>query len=189
MSNLECCMNLIELRTFMAIIDAGSLVKASERLHVTQSTVTARLKTLEAELGQTLVNRQKSGATPTPAGLRLQRYAEAISQLWRQAQQETALPDAMSSVCNIGCHPDLWAGFSEIMLDYIRSELPQVATSVWQGSQSDLANWLRDGLIDLAIGYSANSSQKQEVISAIEDQLILVSTSPDSPMKFDPIPT
>ena len=66
-------MNLTELRTFMAIHDTGSLVRASHRLHVTQSTVTARLKSLEDELGQQLINRQKSGATLTAAGVRLLR--------------------------------------------------------------------------------------------------------------------
>ena len=80
-------MNLQEIRTFLAIVECGSLVKASERLNVTQSTITARLKGLEEEIGQTLIVRQKSGAIPTAAGQRLQRYAQTISELWRQAQQ------------------------------------------------------------------------------------------------------
>ena len=48
-------MTLSELRTFLAIVETGSLVRASRVLNVTQSTVTARLKSLEAELGQTLI--------------------------------------------------------------------------------------------------------------------------------------
>ncbi len=170
----------------MAIVETGSLVRASETLNVTQSTVTARLKSLETRLGQTLITRQKSGATPTPAGHRLSRYAQTISQLWKQAQVEIALPDAMSSVCNIGCDPDLWDGFTERMLDYIRRELPHVAISVWQGSQRDLNTWLRDDLIDIAIGYAPTSTQKEELIPSIVDQLILVSTDASSPIKFDP---
>ena len=55
-------MNDAALCTFIAIADTGSLVRASERLNVTQSTVTARLKTLEEELGQTLFTRGKAGA-------------------------------------------------------------------------------------------------------------------------------
>ena len=53
-------MNITSLKTFLAIVETGSLVRASEKLHVTQSTVTARLKTLEDELGQILLTRQKS---------------------------------------------------------------------------------------------------------------------------------
>ena len=55
-------MSFDEIRTFLAIIETGSLVAASRRLHVTQSTVTARMNALEAELGQKLLHRVKSGA-------------------------------------------------------------------------------------------------------------------------------
>ena len=75
-------MNITALQTFLAIVDTGSLVRASQVLHVTQSTVTARLKTLEDELGQQLLNRQKSGTTLTPAGTRLLRYARIMTGLW-----------------------------------------------------------------------------------------------------------
>ena len=179
-------MQLTELRTFLSIIETGSLVRAAERLNVTQSTVTSRLKSLEAELGQTLINRQKSGATLTAAGVRLQRYASTIADLWRQAQQETALPDALSSVCNMGVDPDLWDGLGEAMFEYLRVQVPQVALSVWQGNQTELGGWLNDGLIDISLSYWPNASQHQDIIPIHEDQLILVSTRPDSPIRFDP---
>ena len=179
-------MNLTELRTFLTIIETGSLVRASEQLNVTQSTVTARLKSLEDELGQTLINRQKSGASLTGAGVRLQRHASTISNLWRQARQEAALPSALSSVCNIASHPDLWFDLGSRMFDYIRTQHPQVGLSVWHGSQSDLQSWLDSGLTDVSLTYWPNSNQKQTAFQVATDQLVLVSTRPDSPIKFDP---
>ena len=179
-------MNLVELRTFLTIIETGNLVRASEQLHVTQSTITARLKSLEDELGQVLINRQKSGASLTAAGVRLQRYANTISDLWVQARQETALPDAMNAVCNIACHPDLWPDMGSRMFDYIRAKHPSVALSVWHGNQADLTNWLNAGLTDISLTYWSNASQKQRVSHLITDELVLVSTLKNSPMKFDP---
>ena len=96
-------MNLSELRTFLTIVETGSLIRASERLNVTQSTVTARLKSLEEEVGQSLITRNKSGAVMTAAGVRLHRYADTIANLWQQARQETALPDGMAGTCNLAC--------------------------------------------------------------------------------------
>ena len=61
-------MNLVALQTFLAIVRTGSLVRASAAMNVTQSTVTSRLQTLEAELGQTLVLRQKMGRPSPPPG-------------------------------------------------------------------------------------------------------------------------
>ena len=179
-------MNLIELRTFLTIIETGNLVRASEQLNVTQSTVTARLKSLEDELGQILINRQKSGASLTAAGVRLQRYANTISDLWRQARQETALPDALNAVCNIACHPDLWPQMGSMMFDYIRTNHPSVALSIWHGNQNDLTNWLNAGLTDISLSYWPNANQKQNVFPLTTDQLLLVSTRKNSPIKFDP---
>jgi len=179
-------MQLTELKTFLAIIDSGSLVRASEKLSVTQSTVTSRLKSLESELGQSLINRQKSGASLTAAGVRLQRYASTIVELWNQARQETALPHGYSSMTNLGCHANLWAGTGESMFDYLQTTIPGAAINVTTGAGKNLQEWLNDGLIDLALAYSAHTSQAQGSVELLEERLTLVSTRKDSPIKFDP---
>lgn len=179
-------MQLSELKTFLAIIETGSLVRASEKLSVTQSTVTARLKSLETELGQSLINRQKSGASLTAAGVRLQRYASTIAELWNQARQETALPHGYSSMTNFGCHANQWAGVGESLFDYLQTAIPGAAINVATGTGKNLQAWLNDGLIDLALAYSAHTGQAQGSIELAEEKLILVSTREDSPIKFDP---
>ena len=77
------------LRTFVEVVDCGSLIAAARRLNVTQSTVTARINSLEREIGQKLIHRNKSGTELTSAGFKFQRYAEVMLQLWRQARFET----------------------------------------------------------------------------------------------------
>jgi len=165
-------MNHAELSTFLAIIESGSLVRASSALNVTQSTVTARLKALEDELGQTLIMRRKSGATLTPAGMRLERYANTICDLWQQAQLESALPAGFDAVCNIACETDLWTGVGERLFNYLCNEQPQLAISIWHGSAQDIQQWLSMGRADLAITHHAF--------------LILVSTHVDGAARFDP---
>jgi len=179
-------MNLTALQTFLAIIETGSLVRASERLNVTQSTVTARLKSLEDEIGQVLITRQKSGAVMTAAGGRLKRYAETMTDLWRQAQQETALPAGLSGMCNIGCHPDLWTGLGQRLFDHVRHRQPSVALSIWQGGAGELSGWLRDGLIDISLTFQPAPMGNQSVHALPLDRLILVATDADRPTHFDP---
>lgn len=173
-------MNLSELRTFLSIVETGSLVRASEALNVTQSTVTARLKTLEDTVGQTLINRSKSGATLTAAGMRLLRYADTISELWRQAQQEASLPEELSGVCNLACETDLWPGLGERFFVNLQNRYPATAISVWLGSQSDVAEWLGSGRSDIAFTYRAAISPRQSQIELTPDQLTLVATHHDS---------
>lgn len=169
-------MNLEELRTFLEVIDAGSLVAASRRLNVTQSTVTARMNALEQSLGQTLVHRHKSGATLTAAGFKFQRYAEVMVQLWRRARSEVSLPAGFDGVCNLGLEFDLWSGVGQRLLDYVREQCPAVAIAAWPGEQRQLDRWLNMGLIDVAICYSPQSGEGFTSRELFDDELVLVSS-------------
>lgn len=177
-------MNLSELRTFLAIVETGSLVRASEMLNVTQSTVTARLQSLESTLGQRLINRNKSGASMTAAGVRLRRYADTINDLWQQARQETSLPEGLSGVCNIACEADLWPHLGQDFFAHLYRHHPTVAVSVWQGSQTDVSGWLNAGKSDLAFTYRAATTERQGQIELPPERLILVTTEPSRPVRF-----
>ena len=144
-------MNLTILKTFISIEETGSLVRASEQLNVTQSTVTARLKQLEEELGQTLVMRHKSGVVLTAAGHKLLKYARVMTGLWLQARQETSLPDDVDSLCNMGCHMDLWPDFGRLVFDEIFRERKSTALSIWPGDAAELDRWFGEGLVDAAL--------------------------------------
>ncbi|WGI21154.1 LysR family transcriptional regulator [Amylibacter sp. IMCC11727] len=179
-------MNLSNLQTFLAIVETGSLIRASEQLNVTQSTVTARLKTLEDDLGQTLFVRQKTGATLTARGVKLRRYAEVMVELWHQARQETALPEGIEALVNIGCHSDLRKGLGQSLLNSIRGARPNLAASAWSGSNADLTQWLSSGLIDLAVTYHTATEDGFRLHGLTDEPLVLVSSDPNSPMRFDP---
>ena len=83
----------IELaRTFLAIVAAGSFVRAAERLNVSQTTVSARIRSLEEQLRRPLFVRNKAGASLTPAGESFLRHAPSLVQLWERARHEVAVP-------------------------------------------------------------------------------------------------
>ncbi len=167
-------MNLEEIRSFLAVVETGSLVAASRRLNVTQSTMTARINGLEEELGQKLLHRNKSGAELTSPGFKFLRYAELMVQLWGQARLEVALPEGFQAICNVGAEFDLWRHTGELFLGHVKKHSPNVALAIWPGEQSQLDRWLRTGLIDIAFCYAPQTSEK----FASDDQLVLVSTTP-----------
>jgi DNA-binding transcriptional LysR family regulator len=179
-------MNLPNIETFIAIAESGQLNRAAARLHVTQSTVTARLNNLEAELGQTLFLRRKSGTELTSAGFRFQRYAQLMVDTWRQARQETALPADIDTTFNLGCHPDLWAGLGVNLFEYLHDHHSRVAISAWSGEQPELDRWLGSGLIDAALSYAPASRANRREYRLQPDRLVLVSTQPRQLMRQDP---
>lgn len=71
-------LNLLE--TFVAVAEAGSLSRATERLHLTQPAITRQLRALERELGAVLLSRSPQGVALTPVGERVLAHArEAIA--------------------------------------------------------------------------------------------------------------
>lgn len=82
---------MIEIRhleTLVAIEGTGSLVEASERLHVTQSALSHQLRDLESRLGVQLLNRRTRPIRFTTAGLRVLALAADVLPQMRQTERE-----------------------------------------------------------------------------------------------------
>ena len=69
---------LRQLRYFVGIVQAGSLSRAADQLHVAQSAISHHLAQLESEIKKPLVTRGSKGIALTEAGTVLYRHAEAI---------------------------------------------------------------------------------------------------------------
>jgi len=82
-----------DLKIFEAVARLGGMNRAAAELHTVQSNVTARIKTLEADLGCTLFHRHRSGVSLTEAGRRLLPYADHARRL---------LADARRAACDDG---------------------------------------------------------------------------------------
>ncbi|MCP9272274.1 LysR family transcriptional regulator ArgP [Mycolicibacterium arenosum] len=78
-----------QLAAFAAVIEHGSFDAAADRLHVTPSAVSQRIKALEQRVGQVLVVREKP-CKPTAAGIPLLRLAAQTALLESEALAETA---------------------------------------------------------------------------------------------------
>jgi LysR family transcriptional regulator, chromosome initiation inhibitor len=79
-------LNPVQLDTLVAVVEAGSFEAAADRLHVTPSAVSQRIRALEASAGQVLVSR----GTPcraTPHGERLVQLGRQTRLLHDEARQ------------------------------------------------------------------------------------------------------
>src|SRR5579872_4828471 len=61
-------MDLVLLRSLVAVADAGTITDAAAQMHVSQSALSRRLQQLEADLGAPLLVRGRHGVELTPAG-------------------------------------------------------------------------------------------------------------------------
>lgn len=82
-----------QLRYFKAVVDAGSLRLAAERIFIAQPALTRQIHLLEESLGVALLERHPRGVTPTAAGKLLCARYEHLAQ---------AFNDSLSHVGNVG---------------------------------------------------------------------------------------
>lgn len=79
-----------ELRTLVAIVDAGSLAAAARRLGRSAPSISRDLADLERRTGASLVERSTRRSRPTPAGLRLAEHARQLLGSYEEALGEAA---------------------------------------------------------------------------------------------------
>src|SRR5688572_18908100 len=73
-------MELRQLEYFVAVAEEAGFTRAAERVHISQSGVSAQVRALERELGATLFDRSTRAATLTAAGEAALRHARAALQ-------------------------------------------------------------------------------------------------------------
>jgi DNA-binding transcriptional LysR family regulator len=171
----------IELaRTFLEIVSTGSFIKAADRLHVAQTTVSARVRLLEEQLGRPLFVRNKAGASLTPAGEQFLRFAPTFVQLWQRARQQVAVPEGHRAVLTVGSEVSLW---QPLLLDWVkamRHSHPDIALRVHVDVPQDLIMHVASGLVDIAIMYAPQHRPGLEIDLLMEEELVLVTTDLDT---------
>jgi DNA-binding transcriptional LysR family regulator len=165
-------------RTFLAVVDTGSFVNAAERVHVTQSTVSMRIKSLEEQLGRTLFERNKNGAVMTPAGAQFQRHALAMVRVWEQARLEVSLPEGFRTALTVGGQISLCDGLLLEWLALMRRRAPDIAITLQFGFSNVLMQRLIEGTLDLGVMYTPQSRPGFAVDMLFEEEIILVSSEP-----------
>lgn len=146
-------MELRHLATFVAVAEEGSFTRASARLHVVQSAVSAGVRTLERELGSPLFDRSTHAVALTDAGRALLPEARATLAAARAAREAVDLVrGGLRGTVRVGTmQADALSGISLArLLATFRAEHPEVEFHVRQGFSAEMAEGVREGQLDFA---------------------------------------
>ncbi len=72
--------DLVDLRLFVTVVEAGSITRGAERLHLAIAAASTRIRNMEAALGIPLLHRERQGVKPTEAGRTLVQHARLLLQ-------------------------------------------------------------------------------------------------------------
>ncbi|MEO1191535.1 MAG: LysR family transcriptional regulator [Pseudomonadota bacterium] len=179
-------MNIAAIRTFLAVVESGNLNKAAERLNVTQSTVTARLDSLDAAFGQALLVRSRRGAQLTRAGFAFRPHAEVMVRKWDEAQSAVGLPRGFTALFSFACEADLWPSAGRPWFDAARRAHPDLAFEAWPASPEEIRTWLTNGLTDAALTTRPLAAHGVTSREYRRERLVKVSTSPHALPDWQP---
>ncbi|MGC4085516.1 MAG: LysR family transcriptional regulator [Vicinamibacterales bacterium] len=178
-------MDIDQARTFLSVMEHGSFIAASEKLHVTQTAVSARIQRLEAQLETRLFVRDQSGARPTAAGERFVKYATALVSTWEDARQHIALPHGRAQAARIGGEPSLWSPLLVDWLVWMQQQCPDVATRVEVEIPERLLQRVQDGTLDLVVMYGPPQGTQLVVELLADETLVMVTTDPGGAWSAD----
>lgn len=154
-------MELRQLATFLAVAEEGSFTRASDRLHVVQSAVSAGVRNLERELGAALFERSTHKVRLTEAGRALLPEARATLQAATAARDAVdAVSGGLRGTVTVGTTQGLRAVSIAGTLAQFHATHPAVEVHLRHaaGGSAEMAREVRDGRIDLAFVVTAGSA-------------------------------
>ena len=169
-------MDIEQARTFLAITAHGSFLAAAKQLHLTQSTVSARIQRLEEELGARLFIRNRSGASLTSAGRRFLEHAKRLVRTEEQARYDVGLPSRYRATIRIGGRIALWESFLPQWVGWMRRVAKDVSIRSEIGFEEDLMRSLIEGMLDVGLMYTPSHSPGLIVEHLFDETLVLVSS-------------
>jgi LysR family nitrogen assimilation transcriptional regulator len=178
---LQSDMDLRQLRYFVGIVQAGSLSRAADQLHVAQSAVSHHLNNLESELDRQLLTRGPKGIILTDAGARLYRHAEAILRHVESAKQDVVSAlDVPSGSVSVGLPHAIATILSYELFVRVRGVYPQIVLHVTDGNNALLRERLVNGRLDMAVLFADQPERGLAVEPLLLEELFYVTADPDT---------
>lgn len=179
-------MELRLLRTFRAVVDAGSFTRAAEAMGYAQSSVTAQIQALEAQLGVRLFERLGRRVVLTDAGRRLLSYADRMLRLAEEARQTVRGGAEPAGTLVIGAAETLCAYRLPPVLRAFRQRHPRVHLTFRTGICADLRRALAEGSLDVAFLMEEPGDWPHLVAEPLVREDMWVVAAPEHPLAQRP---
>jgi LysR family nitrogen assimilation transcriptional regulator len=167
-------MDLRQLRYFVAIVESGSISRASQQLNIAQPALSLHIRNMETELDMSLLFRTAHGVLPTEAGAILLRNARLIIGQFETARQEikgsTTEP---AGEVRLGLPGTVTQILGVPLVLAARAQFPRIRLRLAEAMSGYVLDWLRTGRVDLGVLYQTVDDRGLRSVSVMSEALVL----------------
>lgn len=167
------------LETFLEVGRLRNFGKAADSLCVSPSTVSARIRQLEAHLGLALFTRGHHQIGLTPAGERMERHARFILGAWERAYEDTALSERHQRRLVVAGVASLWDIFLQDWLNDIYEAYPALGVRAEESTPLRVVEKLEQNMTDVGFLYDTPRIRGVGVEEIANIPLVMVASRPD----------
>ncbi|MGI5459751.1 nitrogen assimilation transcriptional regulator NAC [Streptomyces sp. CA-249302] len=169
-------MDTRRLYSFIKIVDAGSITRAADILHIAQPALSQQLSALEAQFGQQLLIRSKRGVAPTEAGRALYRHAQLILRQVDLAHAAVEVSGrAPAGGVSVGLAPySMGAALALPLLKSVRERYPDILLHVNENFGGVISEAIMTGRMDMAFIYGAGPLRGVQFEPVRSEDLFLI---------------
>ena len=167
--------DLIDLRLFLHITEAGSITAGAARSHLALASASTRIRAMEGQLGAPLLIRGRQGVTLTPAGLTLSHHARLVLAQMEQMRGELgAYARGLKGHVQLLCNTAALTEFLPAALGRFMVANPNIDIDLEERLSYDIVQAVADGRADIGIVTDAVDLAGLEHYPFRPDRLVLV---------------
>ncbi|MFE2211099.1 nitrogen assimilation transcriptional regulator NAC [Streptomyces canus] len=172
-------MDTRRLYSFIKIVDAGSITRAADILHIAQPALSQQLSALEAQFGQQLLIRSKRGVAPTEAGRALYRHAQLILRQVDLAHAAVEVSGrAPAGGVSVGLAPySMGAALALPLLRSVRERYPDILLHINENFGGVISEAIMTGRMDMAFIYGAGPLKGVQFEPVRSEDLFLIGST------------
>lgn len=143
---------MLQLKSFLAVVDEGGFTAASLRLGMTQPAVSRAVATLEKELGSPLLVRGSGDLALTEAGSCVLSHArEALRHLMLLRTEVATLGGEVTGTLCLASLPSVTGTLVAPQLRTFADRYPAVTIRLLEGSEQEVRDWLDQGAAEAGV--------------------------------------
>lgn len=167
-----------QLRYFVAIVDAGSLTRASALLNIAQPSLSQQMADLEATIGVKLLDRSVRGVTATASGQAVYRHAQTILHLREQtADVARGAGNEIGGRVRLGLPSSIAMVLAAPLVKNLTQAFPDILLELYESPSTYLAAQLFDERVDLSLLVDSSPSPGLEVRALMEESIYFVQSA------------